>query len=81
MSLTFILWLDIFRGNRRFTEAGLPNPHSCRCGFEAFYPSHRKDAKIVFPLKPTMKVDKVIVYSIWKGGSIYRNCNGLVSSR
>uniref|UniRef100_A0A7M5UY46 PH domain-containing protein n=1 Tax=Clytia hemisphaerica TaxID=252671 RepID=A0A7M5UY46_9CNID len=49
------------RTGRRFTESGLPDPHTCRCGFEAFYPEIRKDAKIIYPLKPSMKIDK---YSI-----------------
>lgn len=46
---------------RRFTDAGLPDPHSCRCGFEAYFPANRKDAKIVYPLRASIKVDKYSV--------------------
>lgn len=53
--------VDQARSGHRFTQSGLPDPHSCRCGFEAFYPEIRKDAKVVYPLKPTLRIDKYAV--------------------
>lgn len=52
---------DQQKNGRRFTESGLPDPHSCRCGFEAFFPQIRKEGRIIYPLKPSMKIDKYTI--------------------
>ncbi len=46
-------------GGRKFTETGIPDPALCRCGYEALEPEVRQKSKLVFPLRATLKVDKV----------------------
>ena len=53
---------------RRFTATGMPDPHFCRCGFEALDPENRKSAKLVYPMKPTMTVDKYLIKSRYVPG-------------
>ena len=52
-----------YRKDRRFSNSGIPDPHSCKCGFEAFYPENRKHARLVYPLKPTKSIDQVSGFS------------------
>ena len=52
-----------YRKDRRFSNSGIPDPHSCKCGFEAFYPENRKNARLIYPLKPTKTIDKVSRFS------------------
>ena len=53
------MFLLFSSGGRKFTESGLPDPSMCTCGYDALKPEVRKSSKLIFPLRPTLKVDKV----------------------
>ena len=47
------------RDGRKFTDNGIPDPSLCTCGYDAFRPEIRQKCKLIFPLRATLKVDKV----------------------
>jgi len=57
-------------GKRKFTESGLPDPSMCRCGYDALKPEVRKNSKLIFPLRPTLKVDKFSIKTRYIPGFI-----------
>eukprot|EP00794_Sanderia_malayensis_P006119 gene6119-6823_t len=55
---------------RKFTDSGLPDPILCKCGFDALEPETRQKSKLVFPLRPTLKIDKFAIKSRYLPGFI-----------
>eukprot|EP00795_Rhopilema_esculentum_P002177 gene2177-17768_t len=58
------------KNGRRFTDSGIPDPATCTCGFDAFKPEIRRKSKLIYPLRPTLKVDKFAVKSRYIPGFI-----------
>ena len=65
------------KSRRKFTESGIPDPSLCKLGFEAFLPETRKVSKLIYPLKPTLKVDKYSVKIKYIPGFIEKVVNSL----